>query len=497
MSKKNRGHDGSFLPPGLCYVKAHRTNEYVVTIYDPITHNPKRKSFSCQYGLYSLDEAKEAALKYLKENRIVKERVIGESKGTKGCGYLGETLPPGVSYSNVQKRYTVSFNLNKLKHSKHFGLATLSKKIQNETDIVDEEYLMEMAARQALQEAIAFRDRIAPPTPNISTRKRKRSEMVRYGHANQVLPERLTYVCTTVKRAHYIVQVTGEDVYERFSEHYYGCIDEAYKRACEFLMDVNAMYPKRKKQQFLKSDYKSRRSEYSSWKDLQKDAINRNYEFAINREHFQTLRVQDCYVCDKESTTHAPSGVDRFNNNLGYTIQNCKPCCSFCNHAKACREFNVFLGMARRILLKHRYTGIDPPSSFTTEELKNLIFPTSKQLDFLIKRRAPEPKDVSTNKGQRRAFSDFFGNSKNRKIENLLKMEEHSEIISQDCYLCGAKAKDVLMTVDRLDSTKVYVKDNCLPCCVYCNQFKGIEDFDDLLQQCEKILLAQKFTFKL
>jgi 5-methylcytosine-specific restriction endonuclease McrA len=81
----------------------------------------------------------------------------------------------------------------------------------------------------------------------------------------------------------------------------------------------------------------------------------------------------------------------------------------------------------------------------------------------------------------------IVGRCKKTKINNYLSIEDYSKIIKQDCYYCGeppnkihhlsknrvALREDFYANgVDRLDSTKDYVIENCVACCKQCNIMK-------------------------
>jgi hypothetical protein len=74
-------------------------------------------------------------------------------------------------------------------------------------------------------------------------------------------------------------------------------------------------------------------------------AHRRNHEFALSFESFCELTSLNCYYCGQApSTVCEPSngcygayiynGIDRVDNNQGYTISNCVACCKTCNRAK-------------------------------------------------------------------------------------------------------------------------------------------------------------------
>lgn len=73
--------------------------------------------------------------------------------------------------------------------------------------------------------------------------------------------------------------------------------------------------------------FKESKGKYSQYKG---DAKRRNYEFFLTFEQFSELINKECHYCP----TTPSRGVDRVNNNLGYIVENCVPCCKRCNEMK-------------------------------------------------------------------------------------------------------------------------------------------------------------------
>jgi hypothetical protein len=71
-----------------------------------------------------------------------------------------------------------------------------------------------------------------------------------------------------------------------------------------------------------------------SYASYRSRAEKKELEFAITHDDYKSIILQDCYLCGKESTDTNINGVDRVDNNVGYTIANCKACCKECNHMK-------------------------------------------------------------------------------------------------------------------------------------------------------------------
>lgn len=80
-------------------------------------------------------------------------------------------------------------------------------------------------------------------------------------------------------------------------------------------------------------------------------AKKRNYEFLIDKKLFNELVLSKCFYCGTEPTQKRmvtekrrsiwnekeyilTNGIDRVNNSKGYEIDNCVPCCQFCNISK-------------------------------------------------------------------------------------------------------------------------------------------------------------------
>lgn len=73
-------------------------------------------------------------------------------------------------------------------------------------------------------------------------------------------------------------------------------------------------------------------------------AKKREYEFELTKEQFIKIATNNCRYCGIEPSRVAfnsiktisllYNGVDRLDNNKGYTLDNCVPCCTHCNRAK-------------------------------------------------------------------------------------------------------------------------------------------------------------------
>lgn len=95
-------------------------------------------------------------------------------------------------------------------------------------------------------------------------------------------------------------------------------------------------------------------------------ATKRGLGFNLSKSEFRDIASQPCYYCGKEpSQSYSPglyngdfvfSGVDRIDNDRGYDIDNCVPCCWTCNRAKLNRNLDEFLRWIDRVYL-HQHNG--------------------------------------------------------------------------------------------------------------------------------------------
>lgn len=82
-------------------------------------------------------------------------------------------------------------------------------------------------------------------------------------------------------------------------------------------------------------------------------------------------------------------------------------------------------------------------------------------------------------------YSEYKNSSKDRKLEFKLTKEDVGNVINKNCHYCnklpeerfikkGKKIKKIIRNgIDRIDSSKGYIKGNILPCCYQCNIAKS------------------------
>lgn len=92
---------------------------------------------------------------------------------------------------------------------------------------------------------------------------------------------------------------------------------------------------------------------------LRNNARVRGLAVDISLEQYVDIASQNCIYCGSEPTVKTPpkswqpvtylNGIDRIDNNIGYTIENCAPCCAQCNWAKKNLTQEEFILWAKRV----------------------------------------------------------------------------------------------------------------------------------------------------
>jgi hypothetical protein len=71
---------------------------------------------------------------------------------------------------------------------------------------------------------------------------------------------------------------------------------------------------------------------------------SKKLQFELSVENFQKITSSDCFYCgerpsqkannNRNNGSYIYNGIDRIDNNQGYTLENSRPCCGICNAAK-------------------------------------------------------------------------------------------------------------------------------------------------------------------
>ena len=91
--------------------------------------------------------------------------------------------------------------------------------------------------------------------------------------------------------------------------------------------------------------------EYSHYKCR---ANKKEFEFKLSKTEFNEKIKDPCYLCGKHTTETHKNGIDRFDNEKGYTLNNIKSCCGNCNYIKRNNQYHEMIDKCMKICVKNR-----------------------------------------------------------------------------------------------------------------------------------------------
>lgn len=89
-----------------------------------------------------------------------------------------------------------------------------------------------------------------------------------------------------------------------------------------------------------------------NYNSAKQSAKHRKIHFGLTFDDFSKIRIGNCYYCGRLLPATG-GGLDRIDSNLGYAIENVRPCCASCNYAKRHLSEKEFFDSIRRIYECH------------------------------------------------------------------------------------------------------------------------------------------------
>ena len=189
------------------------------------------------------------------------------------------------------------------------------------------------------------------------------------------------------------------------------------------------------------------------YEGYRRNAVKRNYEYALDLAQFTILVSASCYYCNHHVPGEA-NGIDRVDNTCGYIIDNCVACCEMCNRLKLHYDLDFFLAKMY-IIANNKH----PESKFFTKW--SSYYKKSKQINYNL----------------------YTQITLKRNMTMELTEEEYNAYTNSVCYLCGY-TKSGALGIDRIDNTiRAYTSSNCAPCCTSCNIMKATYSLDELREK--------------
>lgn len=227
----------------------------------------------------------------------------------------------------------------------------------------------------------------------------------------------------------------------------------------------------------------------------------RKIEWTLTNLEAAHLCMGNCFYCDAPSVLpNAMNGIDRFDNNQGYHINNCVSCCRYCNSGK--RNFSILEFIQWIKNLNEDFNII------TADQLNNIKNKLANIKDLNNEKTHPLQDDLTVIFPQRNKNNRFKiilaidGKRKQAKFygyEWRLSNIEAAECLTNNCTYCNKRSSiDTLFNgIDRVDTNVDYFRNNCVPCCINCNGAKmdlAVNDFRNYIIKIKNYLpsLLQK-----
>jgi len=153
-----------------------------------------------------------------------------------------------------------------------------------------------------------------------------------------VKAEKYCRSCDTIKD----IDLFGKDKHKK-SGRVSKCKDCAYIYQKEYREKNRELCNKKARDWRSKNNEKNRenvrnlrKSKYNSiaekYRILKTTSKARNLECIITLEQYSAIiEHRTCYYCDQDFKNEGGTNLNRIDNNIGYTVDNVKPCCKICN----------------------------------------------------------------------------------------------------------------------------------------------------------------------
>lgn len=189
---------------------------------------------------------------------------------------------------------------------------------------------------------------------------------------------------------------------------------------------------------------------------IKKQAKDRGYKFELDEETVRALLKSDCVYCGAAPDPF--NTIDRADNTRGYELGNVVSSCNTCNLTKVCLDPNTYIERCKHIAFVHTGEG---------EAYEGSWAPTRHaSVTMAIYQRSAKKKGL--------AFE--------------LTQEQFDELTGERCTYCRQPTTDVHRNgIDRIESDRGYVRDNCVTCCGQCNVAKKKLTRDEFIEHARKV----------
>jgi hypothetical protein len=153
-------------------------------------------------------------------------------------------------------------------------------------------------------------------------------------------------------------------------------------------------------------------------------AASHNQNFEITVDEFASLIATDCYLCGKSKSSTHKNGIDRYDSNEGYELENCRSCCGDCNYMKNKYEYDQFIEKCELIHANNKCNGLGE----VAQETRMKVPDTRTQLERNEDRRLKEIEATLTREKKNAALLRRYTESEIKpRAENIAKKRRETK----------------------------------------------------------------------
>lgn len=245
--------------------------------------------------------------------------------------------------------------------------------------------------------------------------------------------------------------------------------------------------------------------------EYKRGARDRGYCFDLSFEKFVEICEQNCVYCNTppykikqpgicyQSGNWTYNGIDRIDNEDGYTESNCVACCTICNWMKMDTNKDEFLEHIKKIdqwTTEHALDYFKLIPSLLTLPIQCACSHREKGQKYCTYcREHGYP-------AKRNLYFQYRNSADKKGRVFTLSFERFVKICEQRCaycnslphmikWICGPSAAWKYNGVDRVDNGVGYIESNCITACKACNRMKRNMNRDVFIKHVKKIARYQ------
>lgn len=224
------------------------------------------------------------------------------------------------------------------------------------------------------------------------------------------------------------------------------------------------LYRQNHPEKFKSINLKKRLNPETKYNTYKLSAEKRGIKWDLEINSCIALFYEKCFYCnqiyngiDISEDKRTLNGIDRLDNNEGYTINNSVSCCKMCNSMKLCWDPIIFIKICENILI---HLG---------KIIKDVNYLPINTISYV--------------------FEKYQISAKKRNIPFQISKQNFDSCVKLDCYLCGKKNNNSHQNgIDRFNNEIGYTIDNIKTCCKTCNFLKKNYSYDQLINKLLEII---------